>query len=184
MQQSLAYGTWPSEESDGLETIAAQKAVVEDRERERLASRLWAAFAAEPLEDGISHPAEEIIGEALRSMEDKLVLDWLRAFSLDAARPSFAASVLRCLGRQTPLGTDSWRTELVRGGRAVDDVEIRDAVVQAAESWGERSLADLMKAHREPESWLRAYIEDVLGDLGGLSTASPTAFRRSTPRTR
>ena len=156
----------PSEEKDGLEAAAAQKALVEDRERERLANRLWTAFAADPLEDGMSHPAEEIIGEALRSTEDKPVLDWFRTFSLDAERPSFAASVLRCLGRQTPPGTDSWRTELVRGGLAVDDVEIRDAAVQAAESWGDRSLADVMKAHREAEPWLREYIENVISDLG------------------
>lgn len=156
----------PSEEKDGLEAAAAQKALVADQERERLANRLWTAFAADPLEDGMSHPAEEIIGEALRSMEDKPILDWFRTFSLDAERPSFAASVLRCLGRQTPPGTDSWRTELVRDGLAVDDVEIRDAAVQAAESWGDRNLADVMKAHSETEPWLREYIEDVISNLG------------------
>ena len=156
----------PSEEKDGLEAAAAQKALVEDRDRERLANRLWTAFAADSLEDGMSHPAEEIIGEALRSAEDNPVLDWFRTFSLDAERPSFAASVLRCLGRQTPPGTDSWRTELVRDGLAVDDVEIRDAAVQAAESWGDRSLVDVMKAHSETEPWLREYIEDVISDLG------------------
>ena len=156
----------PSEEKDGLEAAAAQKALVEDRERERLANRLWMAFAADPLEDGMAHPAEEIIGEALRSTEDKPVLDWFRTFSLDAERPSFAASVLRCLGRQTPPGTDLWRTELVRDGLAMDDVEIRDAAVQAAESWGDRSLVDVMRAHLEAEPWLREYIEDVISDLG------------------
>ena len=156
----------PSEEKDGLEAAADQKALVEDRERERLANRLWTAFAADPLEDGMSHPAEEIIGEALRSAEDKPVLDWFRTFSLDPKRPSFAASVLRCLGRQMSLGTDLWRTELVRDGLSMDDVEIRDAAVQAAESWGDRSLADVMKAHREAEPWLREYIENVISDLG------------------
>ncbi|MCY3669203.1 MAG: hypothetical protein OXH81_26400 [Gemmatimonadetes bacterium] len=156
----------PSEEKDGLEAAAAQKALVEDRERERLANRLWMAFVADPLEDGMSHPAEEIIGEALRSMEDKPILDWFRTFSLDAERPSFAASVLCCLGRQTLPGTDSWRAELVKAGLDMDDVEIRDAAVQAAESWGDRSLVDVMKAHREAEPWLREYIENVISDLG------------------
>ena len=157
----------PSEEK----ATAAQKALVEDRERERLANRLWTAFAADSLEDGMSHPAEEIIGEALRSMEDKPILDWFRTFSLDAERPSFAASVLRCLGRQTLLGTDSWRTELVRDGLSMDDIEIRDAAVQAAESWGDRSLADVMKAHREAEPWLREYIEDVINPKGSVPSA-------------
>ena len=160
------FGTWSSEENYGFKTALPQKDLVEDRERERLANRLWAAFDADPLEDGMSHPAEEIIGEALRSTEDKPVLDWFRTFSLDAERPSFAASVLRCLGRQTPPGTDSWRAELVRDGLSMEDIEIRDAAVQAAESWGDRSLADVMKTHRETEPWLREYIEDVISDLG------------------
>ena len=160
------FGTWSGEENDGLETATAQEELIEDREKERLANRLWAAFVAAPLEDGMSHPAEEIIGEALRSTKDKPVLDWFMAFSLDVVRPSFAASVLRCLGRQTPPGTDLWRTELVRDGLAMDDVEIRDAAVQAAESWGDRSLVDVMRAHREAEPWLREYIEDVISDLG------------------
>ena len=151
---------------DGIKAVVPQKELVEDRERERLANRLWTAFATDPIEDGMSHPAEEIIGEALRSTEDKPVLDWFRTFSLDAERPNFAASVLRCLGRQMSLGTGLWRTELVKAGLAMDDVEIRDAAVQAAESWGDRSLADVMKAHRETEPWLREYIEDVIGDLG------------------
>ncbi len=156
----------PSQEKDGLEAAAAQKALVEDQERERISNRLWTAFAADPLEDGMSHPAEQIIGEALRSMEDKPILDWFRTFSLDAERPSFAASVLRCLGRQMSIGTDLWRAELVKAGLAMNDVEIRDAAVQAAESWGDRNLADVMKAHSEAEPWLREYIEDVISDLG------------------
>ena len=64
-----------SEEKDGLEAASTQKALVEDRERERLSNRLWTAFAVDPLEDGMSHPAEEIIGEALGAAEDKPVLD-------------------------------------------------------------------------------------------------------------
>ena len=173
MQQPHSYKNLPIEdvaERSAVVSLAAaanpQEPSAMAREQKRLLDKLQAAFAADPVEDGMSHPAEEIIGEALRSTEDKPVLNWLRAFSLDAARPSFAASVLRCLGRQTPLGTSSWRADLVRGGLAVDDVEIRDAAVQAAESWGERSLADVMKAHSEPEPWLREYIEDVLSDLG------------------
>lgn len=167
MEEVIAlFGTWSSEENDGFKTAELQKELVEDREQERLANRLWVAFAAAPLEGGMSHPAEEIIGEALRSTEDKPVLNWFRTFSLDAERPSFAASVLRCLGRQTPPGTDSWRAELVKAGLAMNDIEIRDAAVQTAESWGDRGLADIMKAHRESEPWLREYIEDVISDLG------------------
>lgn len=131
----------------------------------QLWNHLHAAFEADPLEGGTSHPAEQIIAKALRSPEDRKALDWLGSFSLDPERPSFAASVLRCLGRQESPGTNSWRANLVRAGLDVDDVQIRDAAVQAAESWGDRGLAEILRSHRETEPWLRRYIMDVISDL-------------------
>ena len=114
------------------------------------------------------HEAEEIIEQVLQSGEDQdpRILDWLRAFSLDDTQPAFAASVLRCLGRQEYLGTSLWRSELVRDALALDDVEIRDAAVQAAESWDDHDILPVLKSHYEPESWLRDYISDVINDLG------------------
>ena len=52
----------------------------------------------------MDHSAQQIIGAALRSEDGQRVLEWLRDFCLDAAHPSFAASVLRCLGRQEAAG--------------------------------------------------------------------------------
>ena len=137
----------------------------EESAQTRLGTKLRAAFDTESLEDGMYHPAEQVIEEALKSGEDQHVLEPLRALSLDTAKPSFAASVLRCLGRQKSPGTDSWRTGLVRDGLAVDDVQIRDAAVQAAEWWGDRGIRDVLKAHSEPVAWLRDYIRDVIDDL-------------------
>ena len=134
-------------------------------ERARLSYRLHAAFEAEPLESGMDHPAEEIIAEALRQPENRDVLECLENLSLDAKRPDFAASVLRCVGRQRNPAGSSWRARLVRAGLEVDDAQIRDAAVQAAESWGDRGLAEILRSHRETESWLRRYIMDVISDL-------------------
>ena len=131
----------------------------------RLQSALRASFEADLFEDGISHPAEEIIGQALQSGECPDVLAWLRALCLDTVQPSFAASVLRCLGRQSDPGTDTWRAGLARAALAIDDVEIRDAAVQAAESWGDSSLEDVLESHSEPVTWLQYYIRDVIDDL-------------------
>ena len=131
----------------------------------RLQSTLRALFEADPLEDGISHPAEEIIGQALQSGQAPSVLAWLRALCLDAAQPSFAASLLRCLSRQTDPGTEVWRVELVSAGLATDDVEIRDAAVQAVELWGDSNLVDVLESHSEPVTWLQSYIRDVTDDL-------------------
>ena len=150
----------------GPELVTLQRVPVEDQKQQQLATWLWAAFESEPLEDGMDHPAEEIIERALQSNESQCVLEALRALSLDVAHPSFAASVLRCLGRQQNPGTDTWRTDLVRDGLDVDDVEIRDAAVYAAEWWGGREMRNVLQSHSEPELWLRDYIRDVIEDLG------------------
>ena len=172
--ESMIRGLFPMHiDIAGFKKEAAQRTLVEEREQERLAARLRAAFDDNPLEDGMDHSAERIIGKTLQSIEGQPVLDWLSAFSLDAAYPSFGASVLRCLGRlpvektdQTHVGTGSWRAGLVRDALAMDDVEIRDAAVQAAELWGDQDLIDVLTSHNEPEPWLRDYIRDVIDDLG------------------
>lgn len=112
------------------------------------------------------HKAEDIIKQALQSGEDPRILEWLRDFSLDAEQPVFAASILRCLGRQEHLGTSSWRSALVRDALALDDVEIRDAAVQATELWGDKDILSVLKSHSEPKSWLRDYICDVINNFG------------------
>ncbi len=142
-----------------------EPSLVESREQEQLAAKLRAAFEAESLEDGTSHPAEVIIGRALQTRKGRHVLEWLRSFSLDTAHSNFAASVLRCLGRQKHPGPPSWRAGLVRDGLTMEDVGIRDAAIQAAELWGDRGLRGILEEHFEPVSWLRDYIQDVIEDL-------------------
>ena len=144
-----------------IDTVAFS---VEGAEKERLEFGLKAAFDAEPLEDGVNHPAEQIIGEALRSVDRSHILACLEALSVDAEHPGFSASVLRCLSRLQP-GTSAWRAEVVRAALNADDVEMRDAAVQAAESWGGTEIRDVLRRHVEAISWLRVCIEDVVDDL-------------------
>lgn len=151
---------------DNFWEIDVKKSFFVEPKQAQLLYRLHAAFEAEPLEDGIDHPAEQIIKKGLQFSEDQQIFDWFENFSLDIEHPSFAASVLRCLGRQINLGTCLWRTELVRRGLTADNIEIRDATVQAAESWGDQELVGILKSHHETEPWLREYILDVINDLG------------------
>ena len=113
----------------------------------------------------MNHLAEEIIGAVLQSSTEPCLLGWLRAFSPDVTQPSFAASVLRCLGRLAEPGTSRWRAELVGAALASEELEIRDAVVQAVESWKDPELIDLLESHSEPVTWLRDYARDVFDDL-------------------
>ncbi len=141
---------------------------IADQRLLHLRDLLYASFEAEPFEDGIDHPAEDIIGDAIRSTDDDRVFDWLYRACFDAEHPTFSASVLRCLGRQMRPGTELWRTELVRRALTMDDVEIRDAALQAAEFWGGLGIRDILKhmVQTEPLQWLRNYMQDVIEDLG------------------
>ena len=151
---------------DCVERTLAEKSAILDQQREQLAAKLSAAFEAEPVEDGMEHPAEQIIDEALQSGRNGPALNWLETFCLNTKRPSFAAATLRCLGRLTNPGPLSWRSALVDSALMLEDAELREAAVQAAESWGERDFAGVLQAHHETEPWLRDYIRDVIDDLG------------------
>lgn len=137
------------------------------RNRSQLRDLLYASFEAKPIEDGIDHPAEEIIGNAIRSSGSDRVLDWLYRICIDTERPTFSASVLRCLGRQILPGSVLWRTELVRKALEIDDVEIRDAALQAAESWDGLEMQNVLKTkvQTEPIHWFRNYMQDVIEDF-------------------
>lgn len=159
---------WRLVESSGgffNEFSAAELSVAKSKEKALLESALRASFESESLESGMDHPAEETISHVFRFGEGPGVLEWLREFCLDDTQPSFAASVIRCLGRQVDPGTEIWRAGLVRDSLALDDIEIRDAAVQAAESWGDPVLVHLLESHFEPVSWLQDYILDVIDDL-------------------
>ncbi len=130
----------------------------------QLEARLRMAFEDRPVEDGINHPAERIIDDALQSVDVQLHLEWLRTLSVDTGSPDLASSVLRCLGRQQP-GTPAWRAEVVRAVLATDDVEMRDAAVQAAESWGGVEMRNALQSHHETVRWLHACVEDVLKEI-------------------
>lgn len=134
-------------------------------ERVHVERQLWNAFDTEPLEDGVTHPAEQIIEGFVRDTKD--APEWLAELALDETSPAFAASVLRCLSRVAGVGSASWRESVVRGGLASSDVQMRDAALQAAEEWGEPAMCLILRAHlsSEPVAWLRAAAKDVLDAL-------------------
>ena len=132
------------------------------RMTEDLKRQLDAAFDAEPVENGISHVGEQIIEEAL--LHDG-ALPCLRDFALDPVDPTFAASTLRCLGRLTSPGDLKWRRDLVSAALKVDDVQIRDAAVQAVENWDDERLVDVLTSHSEPVQWIQEYLQAVITEL-------------------
>ena len=134
-------------------------------ETARLEARLRIVFEDECVEDGVAHAGEGVIGDALRSPRQDEILDCLRSLALDTQNPVFAASVLQCLARERQPGSADWRGGVIRDALRADSLEIRDAAILAAESWGGEEAIKVLRSHVEPVDWLRDYVEDVIEDL-------------------
>ena len=152
----------PNESENNNETGASPHRL---SEKQYLTYELQADFEAEPVLDGMNHEAENTLSRAMASIRPEDLLPWLTELATDASRPVFSSSVLRCIGRLPALGDVPWRQEVVARALRTDDVEVREAAVQAAEQWGDRDLADTLAAHHEPEPWIRQYLEGVISDL-------------------
>lgn len=138
-----------------------------DHDWRRFLDQLHASFDAEPLEDGMDHPAEQVITAALESEDRDTALKWISSACLGSESPAFAAATFLCAARHPGIGTATWRAGLVHRGLASDDIELRDAAIQAAELWGDPGLGEILMAHSEPVSWLDEYRRGVIDDLLG-----------------
>ena len=114
----------------------------------------------------MDHPAEQVIAAAMDSEGQGTVPGWITSICLDSStNPAFAAAVVLCVARQPEIGTPAWRADLVRSGLTVADVEVREAAVQAAESWGDAGFRQFLAAHSESVPWLDEYVRGVIDDL-------------------
>ena len=118
--------------------------------------------ADEPVEDGYTHPLEEILEDALVRHPESA--GWILS-AVSEGEGSESAALLRCLGRLTSPGAETWRSELIIAGLKSPEVEVRDAAVQAVENWDEERLRALLRQHDEKVSWLDEYIRQVDGNL-------------------
>lgn len=126
----------------------------------RVLSEIVRSLDDEPIESGITHPAEVKLRECLTKYGTSGVMGLVRELGSSAR----AASFLRLLGRSDVL-KPAVRGELLEWGLASSNIEVRDAAVQAAESWGDAALAKVLRAHVEPTAWLRDYAAAVAHDL-------------------
>lgn len=132
--------------------------------REEFVQAMHRLFESEPFEDGIRHPAETRITNALNV--DHRARDWIRVAVLENFDDSLAADLLRCLGRLKLQTVGNWGLNLAEAALLSASVNVRDGAMQALESWGSPSL-NILRAHqaREQTPWLREYLEQVINDL-------------------
>jgi len=125
---------------------------------------LYASIVAEPVEDGVTHPGEDILREILNRWASASIDDLARLV-FDAPDHSVSASVLRLAGRIHEFPEGTVRKNLISRALQSPDIELRDAAIQTAGSWEDQELLPILKNHREEIFWLRDYLQDVISDL-------------------
>jgi hypothetical protein len=135
---------------------AAMRAETEGRSL----AALFTAIDEEPVEDGVVHHAEAALAAHIAEFGATALVE--RACGTSKAMRR--ASLLRLLSRVSRLDAEQ-RRSVVRRALASNSVEIRDAAVQAAETWEDAALAELLRQHRDPVSWLSEYARRVASDL-------------------
>lgn len=142
--------------------VAAQRpdATMLAARRTHSAAALFAAINEEPVEDGVVHRAEAVLAAHVEEFGATALVE----HACGSSTPARSASLLRLLSRVSRLDAEQ-RHAIVRRGLASANVEIRDAAVQAAETWEDTALAELLRHHREPVAWLSEYARRVASDL-------------------
>jgi len=135
-----------------------------DKSLRKLEMKIIAVFESDPLEDGYFHPAENLLREMILEFGDRAFL-FIQRMIMDKAQPALGASVLRCLGRITTARSEQWRATLIDDALKNENIEVRDAAIQAAELWSGNLMATILERHNEPVDWLHDYMNQVIRDI-------------------
>lgn len=130
---------------------------------DNFARDLQSVLAQDPVVDGFEHAAEPILVRAFAREPEKLG-HWFHDLIMEDSDASNTADILRLLARFKPRSSE-WRREIVRVALGSRSVEVRDAAIQAVESWAEPELTDLLRLHTETAPWLAEYAAQVMRDL-------------------
>lgn len=166
---SLAYhGVYITGSTEGtIDTTSSQTALDEKTAKNEFRRNLLRRIEIEPIEDGYTHSAEEILEKA--AMEYRpFWSDWVQSIYLEHLnKPAIAASILRCVGRLELDLVKSWGMLMAISALSHPDLELREAAVRALELWGgEQSLQALKtRVDVESDSWLLDYIKETIEDL-------------------
>ena len=120
-----------------------------------------------PIEDGVSHPLDEWVGDRLPLGHQSLDS---AARSLLVHSPPIGADLLQSLARQEYSHLVGWGHRLAALGLAQSSsLRARDAAVRLLEHLGDEEACELLEEYvgRETADWLAQYAKDVLIELGG-----------------
>lgn len=142
-----------------------------EREYRRLRDDLVCVLEDIPIEDGMQHPADELIERALGSSISRCMEALTRAFGeFCTSRPAMSAAILRCVARVEFAQSGAQGLALAQHALNHDDVELREAAVRAFEAWGGVEALGFLRQHDDPEAWLQEYVRRVVEDLSDATS--------------
>jgi len=140
--------------------------VISLEEKKKLADHLLSELEMDSFEEGMHHPAEKTLEEALEgNLQAPLWIYNILKDSLD--NPVLAADILKCLGMIDYEKMRPIARRIVEEMLAQPDVRLRDAAVYAAEQWESGELVDILRGYAKGEKvkWLAQYMDEVADDI-------------------
>ncbi|MBI4601335.1 MAG: hypothetical protein HY721_05160 [Planctomycetes bacterium] len=128
------------------------------------ADRLLEVLSGDPLEDGVSHPADGILQDLILEKADAVAI-WMGALLRRGRDASLVAAMIKCLGRLDPCKVPEWGVPYLEEALRRADIEVRDAAVQALELWATPASFATLRRHRDPVPWLQEYVQRLLREV-------------------
>lgn len=131
-----------------------------------IARRLHRLLLETPLESGVTHPGEHLLGRAAKRwslFDDSMFVGLVRRMNDPDA---MAASVVLLARVGLPRSREA-RDEVIRLGLASTAAVVRHAAVEAIELLEDKASLRLLRCHSESLPWLRRYIQQVIADIAG-----------------
>lgn len=173
VRQARASLTTPNDAAEHYVRPVKTKSFWTEAERHyrRLRGGLVCALEDIPIEDGMQHPADELIERALGASRSSCIEGLSRAFhEFYTSRPAMSAAILRCMARVDFAQTGAQGLGLAQHALSHDDVEMREAAVRAFETWGGVEALAILRQHDDPEAWLHEYVSRVVVDLSDATS--------------
>lgn len=142
-----------------------------ERNYRRFRDDLVHVFEEFPIEDGITHPADDIIEQAFRddnhTCRDSLVRGF---YEFKDLRPAISAAFLRCTARVDFAEIGVIGLSLAQDALDHNNIEIREAAVRMLENWGGNQAIHILRQHNDTIAWISRYIDQVIVDLSNTTS--------------
>ena len=134
------------------------------KEADSMRALILSLLESIPVEDGITHAAEEVLERTLKRTTRAAETIW-RILEDVYDRPSIASGLLQCIGRLDYKYFSECAIEHLRSALGHKSVEVREAAIGAIELWEATELQCLLADYHDPVQWVAEYAVQVARDL-------------------